>query len=144
MISTTVQHAMRAMAQLSRLPDGECVLGRDIAERADVPVSYLSKILGSLGRSGLVEATRGMHGGYRLARPASEITLRQIVESLEPDTLEPVCFLKGKRPCSNQNACPIHQQFLAVRQSFEAFLANSTLEDLEPHNPDARNREVVP
>ena len=143
MISTTIQHSLRALGHLSRLEPGESMVGHKLAEHAEVPASYLSKILRTLVRSGLVEATRGLHGGYRLARPAGEITLRQVVESLEPETLEAVCFLHGKKPCSNQQACPIHERFQKVREASVAFLANSTLEDLAPALNDSGSREVV-
>jgi Rrf2 family protein len=132
MISATIQHALRALGQLSLLNDEEFLLGRDLAALADVPASYLSKILRTLGKAGLVEATRGLNGGYRLARPAHEITLRQVVAALEPDTLEAVCFLHGKRPCTKQDACPIHEQYLTVREEFDRFLATSTLADVAP------------
>ena len=132
MISATVQHALRALGQLSLLPEGEFLLGRELAQLADVPPSYLSKIMRTLGKRGFVEATRGVRGGYRLAREPEEIALQEVVLALEPDSLEPVCFLHNKKSCSNQEACPLHDEFTKVRGELESFLARLTLADMAP------------
>ena len=73
MLSTTSQYAIRALSHLARMQHGEAVLGRDLAERASVPVNYLSKIMLVMRNAGLVQATRGAGGGYRLARPAATV-----------------------------------------------------------------------
>ena len=78
MLSTTSQYAIRALSHLARMQHGEAVLGRDLAERASVPVNYLSKIMLVMRNAGLVQATRGAGGGYRLARPAAAIRLIDI------------------------------------------------------------------
>ena len=131
-VSTTLQHALRALGCLSALEPGESVFGRDLAELAEVPVSYLSKILHTLGKAGLVDAVRGVHGGYQLARPAAEITLRQVFEAIEPGAMT-TCVLHGQRPCSNEAACPIHPRWRAVREAFDVFLDESTVQDIAPN-----------
>ena len=56
------------------------MLGRELADRAEVPPNYLSKILWALGNAGIIDATRGNGGGYRLKRTPSEIRLFEVVE----------------------------------------------------------------
>jgi Rrf2 family transcriptional regulator, iron-sulfur cluster assembly transcription factor len=130
MITTTVQHALRALGDLAGLPAGEARGGSELAARAQVPASYLRKILLALGRAGIVAATRGVNGGYRLARPAGELRLAEVVEALEPDALAAVCFLNGSRPCSQVRACAVHARWRAVREDFERLLRDTTLDDL--------------
>ena len=131
-ISTTLQHAMRALGHLATLEPEQSIFGRDLANATAVPVSYLSKIMVVLGRAGLVTATRGLHGGYRLSRPANEITVRQVFEALEPGAADSVCFLHGRRQCSHQDACSIHQRWKLVRDAFDTFLDSSTIADVAP------------
>ena len=132
MISITVQHAFRALSCLAHRDPAELVPGRELAREADVPLSYLSKILKTLGRAGLVDAARGLHGGYRLAQPACEIRLESILAALEPEALDPVCFLHAQHQCSNQSACPVHARWKKVRETYTTFLREATLEELSP------------
>lgn len=73
MLTTTSEYALRALTHLTRLPKGGSMLGRQLAEGAGIPANYLSKILWTLGNAGIIDATRGNHGGYRLKRSAGEI-----------------------------------------------------------------------
>ncbi|MHB9078458.1 MAG: RrF2 family transcriptional regulator [Pirellulaceae bacterium] len=82
MVSASSQHAIRALAHLSQVPAGESILERRRADVARVPANFLSKIMLTLGNAGLVEATRGQGGGYRLAKDARDITLMQVVDCL--------------------------------------------------------------
>ncbi|NIV85762.1 MAG: Rrf2 family transcriptional regulator, partial [Actinobacteria bacterium] len=84
LFSSTATYAVRALAHLAERPADEAILGRDLAELADVPANYLSKILLILKRAGMVEATRGMGGGYRLSRPATEVSLGEVFELFDP------------------------------------------------------------
>ena len=88
MLSTTAEHAIRAMAYLARVPQGQVVLAREIARETEIPPDYLSKILASLRNAGLLESTRGTNGGYRLLRPAAEIFLVDIVGNIPDEKRE--------------------------------------------------------
>ncbi|HVS65289.1 MAG TPA: Rrf2 family transcriptional regulator [Thermoanaerobaculia bacterium] len=128
----TVQYALRALASLARLPEGDSIFARDLAARTSVPASYLSKILNTLGRAGLVEGTRGTRGGYRLARPAADIPLRDVFEALDPHALAQVCFLRSGTECSEHDACPIHERWSRIRNELLTFVSSSTVDDLAP------------
>lgn len=129
MLSTTVEYAMRSLSCLARAPEGEALLGRELAELADVPANYLSKILLVLKRAGIVEATRGTGGGYRLARPAVEIVLGEVVELFDPPRAHPGCFL-GRRECSDEDPCAAHDNWRRVRTAYLDFLQNTTLDQI--------------
>lgn len=134
MLSTTSQYAIRALTCLARMQSGETVLGRTLSEQASVPPNYLSKIMLVMRNAGLVEATRGAGGGYRLGRRASEIRLLDIVTLFDPSANQLECVL-GTGPCSDDAPCAAHNRWKQVRAQFVAFLEGTTLQELSARNP---------
>jgi Rrf2 family protein len=130
MLSTTSEHALRALTHLARLPDGASLLGRELAEQADIPANYLSKILWTLGHAGLIDATRGNGGGYRLKRSAAEIRLFEIVDLFDRDRTKLACFLTGTRRCEEGERCAAHDAWRGVRTAYIDFLHSTTLADI--------------
>src|SRR3954471_5260308 len=114
MLSTTSQYALRALCHLARRSDGP-VLGRDLASAVEIPANYLSKVLLTLRKAGLVETSRGSGGGYRLRKPANEIQLIDVVELFEEISgTEPSCFLGRTRRCSEVSLCTAHSSWKRV------------------------------
>jgi len=133
MFTTTIKHALRALVVLSRLePDG-VMLGRDLAAAANVPQNYLYKILLDLQRGGFVVATRGTGGGYRLAVPASEIHLIEVVEIFAGTRARPTCLLECDRLCSDDSPCSAHVAWRGIRQQIVEFLETTTLAGIALH-----------
>ena len=130
MLTTTSGHALRALTFLARLPEGASMLGRDLAERAGIPANYLSKILWTLGNAGLIDATRGNRGGYRLARRAAEIHLFEVVELFDRDRAAVSCFLDGAKECDSQDPCPAHEAWRGVKTAYLDFLRTTTVADI--------------
>ena len=123
----TTQNAIAAMSRLAELHDGENAVAssREIAESRNLSVPLVGKILTGLSRGGLVIGSPGPGGGYRLARPPSEISLRDVVEVFERE-IEGMCPY-GPGWCGNKTPCPLHNSLLAMRQIFEDYLTNTTL-----------------
>src|SRR6266849_3907044 len=82
-ISVKGEYALQAVFDLSLQPPGEPVKIADIARRQKIPQKFLELILASLKQGGFVESRRGAEGGYRLARPAEQITIGQVLRFLE-------------------------------------------------------------
>lgn len=82
-LSTKGRYAMVALADLAMQPDGATVPLSEIAKRQDVSLSYLEQLFVKLRRAGLVESVRGPGGGYRLARPASEVRVVSILAAVD-------------------------------------------------------------
>src|SRR6266542_1388551 len=118
MLSTTAEHALRALAELARLPEGSSMLGRELAEHASIPANYLSKILWTLGNAGIIDATRGNRGGYRLKRNAAEVHLFEVVELFDRDRTRVACLLGGTRECDQDNPCTAHDAWRGVRTAY--------------------------
>jgi Rrf2 family protein len=130
MLTTTSEHALRALTHLARLPEGSSMLGRELAEQADIPANYLSKILWTLGNAGIIDATRGSGGGYRLKRNAAEVRLFEVVELFDRDRTGVACLLGGGKECDPDNPCTAHDAWRGVRTAYLAFLNTTTLADI--------------
>jgi len=133
LIGKTGVHAIRALAQLSGLPEGQSLGAAQIAEKIGAPPNYLAKLLRILARQGLVEAHKGPGGGFRLARDARSIRLLDIVEPIEPITRWNGCIL-GQRECSDEHPCAIHDRWRKLRDGYLAMLAETTVADLDPEH----------
>lgn len=124
MLSQTTEYALRAMVTLAASP-GRAQTAQQIARASKIPADYLAKILGSLGRAGLVTAQRGRGGGFKTMRPAEEITVLDIVDAVDPLKRIKVCPLG--LPAHARRLCPLHSKLDdAIRSVQEAF-ASTTL-----------------
>ncbi|HVX66604.1 MAG TPA: Rrf2 family transcriptional regulator [Bryobacteraceae bacterium] len=129
MFSTTCEYALRALVRLAQMPDGSAVLGRDLAQHAEIPANYLSKILLTLRNAGILTTARGTGGGYRLRKTPEEIRLIHIVELFDGARARPACLLGG-HDCSDENPCSAHHVWRDVRAVYVRFLESTTLADI--------------
>jgi Rrf2 family protein len=128
--SASSTHALRAVAWLAANGGGEAVLARELAQRLDVPPDYLTKVLGTLARHGILTASRGAGGGYRLARPPERIRIVEVVEPFEGKRVRPGCLLRPDHPCRDSNACSAHGAWGAVKRTYRTFLEETTIADI--------------
>jgi Rrf2 family cysteine metabolism transcriptional repressor len=128
-LSTRGQYGTRAMLELALLYGQGPVLLKDVASRQDIPVSYLENLMGALRMAGLVATVRGMHGGYYLAKPPSEINLSQVIAALE-GSMAPVECVDDPEHCSRAESCVTRDIWGEVKQAIENVLESITLEDL--------------
>ncbi len=129
--STTATHALRALAHLAANEGEEAMLGRDLAGEVGVPAHYLAKVLATLARAGILTASRGVRGGYRLARRPDEITLIEIVEPFEGKRVRPGCLLSPERPCREGGPCSAHAAWAKVKAAYLGFLERTTLANIQ-------------
>jgi Rrf2 family protein len=94
------------MLHLASVPPASVVPFREIARKMLVPEDFLAKILKTLVDEGLVRSVRGPHGGYALARPASEINFLEIIEAIEGPVAVNVC-LDPDDACPRQPGCTL-------------------------------------
>jgi Rrf2 family protein len=124
-------YAIRAMLALARVQNGELLSVRRIASDMTIPRQFLPEVMLDLGRAGLVDAVPGRGGGYRLRRPAVDITLLDVVEAVERDSHRRTCILRGG-PCGDDDSCEVHEAFAAAQSAMLAELARATLAGLRP------------
>jgi len=127
-LSQTAVYALKAVLCLASDEERRWRVD-DIAERLDLPRNYLSKILGSLAREGVVTATRGRGGGFRLARPASQVMLFEVVGRFDPSPVDRGCLL-GRAECSNREPCAAHGRWKGVLAVVEVMLRETSIADL--------------
>jgi Rrf2 family protein len=126
-IPAKVDYGMRALLGLAAA--GEPVSGQSLAEAQGLPVKFLGAILTDLRRAGLLVSQRGVDGGYRLARPASEITVAEVMRALDG----PLAEVRGLRPeMASYHGPAEHLQdvWVAVRASLRAVLEEVSLGDI--------------
>lgn len=123
------EYAVRALLHLASQAPGELSLIKDIAEKQEVPKSYLSKIMQHLARAGLVQSRRGARGGFYLARPAGEITLRQAIEAVEGPIFLNVCLIR-KGECHRDELCPVHLVWKEAQMKLFEILDGKTMDEL--------------
>jgi Rrf2 family protein len=129
--SATTTHALRATAWLAAHPGEDAVLGRDLARKLRLPPDYLSKVLATLARSGVLRASRGARGGYRLARAPERIKLVDVVLPFEGTRARSRCLLRPDRPCRDSGACSAHASWARVNEAYRDFLERTTVADIQ-------------
>lgn len=135
-LSASATHALRAVAWLAANERAEAMLGRDLAGKVGVPAPYLAKVLATLARTGVLTASRGVRGGYRLARPARQIRLMEVVEPFEGKRARPGCLLRPDEYCSEDAACSAHGAWSAVKATYLGFLETTTVADIQEVDGD--------
>jgi len=125
--SQTVEYALRAVVHLAaEAPDARTT--DQIAEVTRVPRAYLSKVLQSLAKSGVVQSQRGMGGGITLGRPATELTILEVVNAVEPIRRIRTCPLG--LAAHGVHLCPLHSRLDAAMETVEKALGATTLAEL--------------
>lgn len=133
-ISTRARYGTRLMLELALFYGKEPVFLKDIAKNEEISEKYLSQIIIPLKASGLVNSFRGARGGYVLARPPSEINLKDIVEILEGG-LELLDCVGNSSVCSRVSRCVTRDIWSLLGQTISQTLGSITLEDLvKMHN----------
>jgi len=135
LLSQTTEYALRAMSCLAYMPDG-LVSTAQLAEVTHVPMNYLAKVLQLLAKSDLITGRRGVGGGYRLKRPAQEITMLDVVNAIDPIKRIESCPLNLEN--HSGKLCPLHSRLDGVNKSIIDQFSGITLYDMLTENPSVR------
>ena len=128
-ISTKAQYAVRAMISLNLYGEGRPLALHDIAKREGISLAYLEQLFVKLRRGKIVQSVRGPGGGYVLARPAAEIRVDEIIDSVE-ESLVPVSCMDDQGRCVCSDVCVSHGVWQGLGARVRQFLASITLADL--------------
>jgi Rrf2 family protein len=145
-ISTKGEYGLRAMLYIAMHGGGGPVTSHEIAQRQGIPEPYLRQILALLSRDRLILSNRGPAGGHVLGRPAPEISLREILVTLEGQTtaIDQILAL----PCTidiGTEHCAIREVFLSVKRAIEKILSSTSLADLVARQDEIlRHRILIP
>ena len=128
-MSTKAQYAVRAMVNLNLHSEGKPVSLRDISLRESISLTYLEQLFVKLRRGEIVKSVRGPGGGYLLARPAKDIQVDEIIDSVE-ESLVPVSCMDQKNGCACEDQCVTHNVWHGLGEKIRQFLSSITLDDL--------------
>jgi Rrf2 family protein len=127
-------YAVRAMLALAGHNGAGWLSVNRISTAMAIPERFLPRVMTELVRTGLVEGRLGRTGGYRLARPASSITLLEVIHAVEPDDVERTCVLRGG-PCGGDGHCAVHHVFADARIALLERLSTARLDELAAPRP---------
>lgn len=122
-------YGLRALLYMALDPDRENFTADELAKAAKTTTDFIHKILQSLRDAGIVSAKRGPGGGFRLARPAAEIPLLEVVKAVQGSLTINRCVL-GIDICHRAADCPLRATWLAIQQEMERALADTALADV--------------
>jgi len=136
-ISAKADYAIRAAAELAAATDEKPVKAERIATAQKIPLNFLENILGELRHAGIVRSHRGAEGGFRLAKPAKELTVADVIRAVEG----PLASVRGGPPenASYDGAAEaLPRVWIAVRANLRAVVERVTLADLASGHLPAR------
>ena len=128
MITRKTDYAIRCVLYLAE-SGKETVMMNEIAEKAKIPKSFLAKILQRLAKAGIVMSRRGVKGGFKLAKKATDISLLDVVETMEGTVAMNLCAV-DKKACSLSSSCCVHPVWVEIRKDAERRLRNMTFTKL--------------
>ncbi len=126
MISKTAEYALRAVLFIARESEAGPVRANELAKVLGVPSNYLSKILHTLARAGLLTSGRGPRGGFQLAKSPDDVLLADVLEALDPTLLRSDCLL-GNPTCTDEEACAVHHRWKDLRDPICEFFRGTTV-----------------
>jgi len=130
-LTRATNYAVRALVEIARCGSPECADLRSLARKMKAPEAFLAKVFQRLKRAGLVEGTRGAHGGYRLARDAAEMTVRDVVEAIEGRTTLSACLSRedrpGTKPCPRESKCGARRLWSRLEGRLNEVLDSETI-----------------
>lgn len=140
MLTRAADYAVRVMVHLATLPAGTRVQRAALAEAAEVPESFLSKVLQGLVRARLITSRRGTEGGFELAVRPQEVSLLHIVEAIDGPVQLNVC-VGTQTGCDRQNWCGAHLVWMEAQEAVKNVLRRATVASMAQQS--AMNRAAA-
>ena len=128
-LSTKTRYAARALTELSSIDSGSPVSVREVAERQQISAKYLENIFRSLCSAGLLTVKRGKQGGFLLAKPPQDISLKDLCEQLE-GSLALVDCVDDPGRCPMADTCPTRDTWVEVHQAILNVLERTSIQQL--------------
>lgn len=131
LLNQTAEYALRAMAVLATHWPGGKTTSAELAEEGNIPSHYVSKVMRRLVLAHLVEAQRGHHGGFSLAREPSRISFMQVLEAVDFQAQDQHCAF-GLGKCNPHHPCALHPAYTALNDSFLTWARTTSLVSTRP------------
>jgi len=126
-ITRQADYAIRAVRYLSTLEPEKRVATREIADKQEIPASFLAKIISQLTQDGILDTSRGAKGGVFLAKKPEEISLLEVVEAIDRKILLNVCVANSGK-CSMEEDCPMKPIWCDAQNALVDILRSTTFD----------------
>lgn len=136
-ITMTGEYAIRAMIHLASLSEGKPAQIAEISQAWDIPESFLRKIITQLAKANLIASQRGIGGGVQLARPATSLTILDILHAVEGPMFLNKCLINAAF-CDRTSWCAVHEVWHDAQEELKKSLISKTLADLAARNTEKR------
>jgi Rrf2 family protein len=140
-LSTKGRYGVRLMIDLASHYWEGPVLLREISEREEISEKYLWHLINPLKAAGLVTATRGAHGGYILAKPPFQITMKEILQVLEGNMCLVDCVEKPST-CNRVPGCSARDMWSEIADGIDRILTTTTLADMAERQKTKREKRA--
>jgi Rrf2 family protein len=141
-ISAKADYAVRAVVELAAADGEKPVKAERIATAQGIPLNFLENILGELRHAGVVRSHRGAEGGFRLARPAEQVTVADVIRAVEG----PLASVRGGPPedaSYNGAASSLPRVWIAVRVNLRRVMERVTIADIASSELPASVQELT-
>lgn len=128
-LNRITDYAVVVLTQMVRDPDTQ-VTAPQLSEDSSVPAPTVAKVLKALAKEGVLASQRGVNGGYRLARPAGDISMLEVIRALEGPVSLTACVDGAEGDCDVEQLCPVRGNWDRVNTAIRGALAEVSLEDM--------------
>jgi Rrf2 family protein len=128
-ITNAAEYAIRAILHMGQNPNKVYTVKELLLEITDIPSKFLSKILQRLAQKKILSSTRGIKGGFKISKPLNEITLYDIVETIDGPIALNKCLIDGF-DCRRKQLCPVHIIWEETQEELKKVLSKKTIENL--------------
>ena len=132
-LNNTSKYAIRVLGYIANHSDGKLLSARELSEVLNIPYKFLTKIVTDLVKEDFLVSVRGREGGNKLSRPASEITLMQILNAFNEFNNQTECLL-GIGSCDHKKRCALHDQWVKPKTMIHTMFDKTTLKDMDGDN----------
>jgi Rrf2 family protein len=129
LLSKACEYGIRSVLHLTKDGTGTYVPIRSISDALGIPYHFLAKIVQTLAQADVLASSRGPSGGVALARPASQITLKEIVVAIDGADIFTACVL-GLPGCGERKPCPLHEQWAPARDRIHRMFDHVSLAEM--------------
>ena len=124
------QYAIRILGYIANHDNQQLCSAKELSEALTIPYKFLTKIMIKLVNADLIISIRGREGGYKLSKPASEITIIEILNHFNEFAEDTQCIL-GIGSCNHKNKCALHDQWVKPKSMINKMFENTTLADID-------------
>lgn len=136
MISTRGRYALRVLVDLAENQKDGYITLMEVAARQEISEKYLESIVKDLVKGKVLEGLRGKGGGYRLARPADELKVLDVLRLTEGSLVPVACLEADSKPCARASACRTLPLWEGLNRVVSEYLSGFTVQDLMKKSPD--------